>query len=63
MTDGGVMNGLLALAVLAAFALIIGGIWLLRRDGIGTLKGWLMIGAAVVALLNLWINMLPVPAG
>lgn len=62
MTDGGVVNGLLALAVLAALTLIIGGIWRLRRDGIATLNGWLMIGAALVALINLWINMLPVPA-
>jgi hypothetical protein len=45
---------LLALAVLAAFALLIGGGVLLRRGATHRLKGGLMIGAGVITLLNVY---------
>jgi hypothetical protein len=54
-------NTLLALAVIAAFALIAAGIWGLRRAG-PKLKPWLMIAAGLVTLFNVWIQALPPPA-
>lgn len=45
---------LLAVAVLAAFALIIGGGILLRRGAAQRLKGGLMIGAGIITLLNVY---------
>ncbi len=45
---------LLALAVLAAFALFIGGSLLLRRGAAHRLKGGLMIGAGIITLLNVY---------
>jgi hypothetical protein len=45
---------LLAIAVLGAFALIIGGAVLLRRGAADRLKGGLMIGAGLITLLNVY---------
>jgi hypothetical protein len=50
----GIMPLLLTLAVLAAFALLIGGGVLLRRGAAYRLKGGLMIGASVITLLNVY---------
>lgn len=54
MTDIG--PALLGLAVLAAAALLAGGVWALRQPGANRTKAWLMIGAAAVTLVNVWIN-------
>jgi hypothetical protein len=50
----GIISLLLTLAVLAAFALLIGGGVLLRRGAGHRLKGGLMIGAGVITLLNVY---------
>jgi hypothetical protein len=50
----GALPVLLAIAVLAAFALLIGGAVLLRRGAAHRLKGGLMIGAGIITLLNVY---------
>jgi hypothetical protein len=50
----GLVSALLSIAVLAAFALIGGGLWLLVRRG-EKKQGGLMIAAAVVLLANVLI--------
>ena len=50
---------LLGLAMLAAFALIGTGLWMLAKK-IGTpLKAGLMIAAGVVTIFNVWVNSVP----
>ncbi len=50
---------LLGLAMLAAFALIGTGFWMLAK-GVGTkLKAWLIIAAGVVTILNVYLSTLP----
>lgn len=46
-------NVAFTLAVLAALALMAGGVYLLVK-GQDRKKGWLMIGVAVVTLFNVW---------
>lgn len=54
------IDTLLGLAVLAAFALIGSGAWqLLKRRG-KPLNAALMIGVGVILLINVWINTLPI---
>jgi hypothetical protein len=55
-------DALLALAMLAAFALILAGLWLLRAPGGNRLKAGLMVAAGLVTIFNVWINTLPLPA-
>lgn len=55
-------NAMITLAMLAAFALVLGGLWLLRAPGGNRLKAGLMIAAGLVTVFNVWINTLPVPA-
>ena len=50
------------LSVVAAFALIATGIWLLRQAGGNRTKAVLMMLAGVVILFNAWLNTLPLPA-
>jgi hypothetical protein len=54
-------DAMLTLAMLAAFALILGGLWLLRAAGGSRVKAGLMIGAGLVTIFNVWINTLPPP--
>ncbi len=54
MTDIG--PALLGVAMLAAAALLVGGVWALRQPKANRLKAWLMIAAAVVTIGNVWIN-------
>jgi|JI8StandDraft_2_1071088.scaffolds.fasta_scaffold197520_2 hypothetical protein len=54
---------LAGLAAAAAFALILGGVWLARQPGGNRLKAALMVVAGLVILFNAWISTLPVPAG
>ena len=50
---------LLGLAMLAAFALIGTGAWMLAK-GVGTrLKAGLMIAAGLVTIFNVWVNTVP----
>ncbi len=51
---------LLSIGVLAAFALIWGG-WKNLRGAGDKKRGWLMLGAAAVLLVNLWVLTLPLP--
>ena len=51
---------LLSIAVIAAFGLVIGGLWLLISKG-ERKKGLLMLGTAVVLFLNVLIWSLPPP--
>ncbi len=55
-------DAFLAIAMLAAFALILGGLWLLRAPGGNRVKAGLMIGAGLVTIFNVWVNTLPLPA-
>ncbi len=54
-------EALLSIAVLAAFALIARGVWLLWRRRGKPLNAWLMIGAGAVLLVNVWVGSMPVP--
>ena len=55
------MQSALTAAMLAAFALIGTGVWMLIKR-VGTkLKAGLMIAAGVVTIFNIWVNSLPVP--
>ncbi len=54
-------NAMLTLAMLAAFALILGGLWLIRAPGGNRLKAGLMIMAGLVTVFNVWVNTLPLP--
>ena len=54
-------EALLSIAVLAAFALIGRGVWLLWRRRGKPLNAWLMIGAGTVLLVNVWVGSMPVP--
>lgn len=50
---------LIGLAMLAAFALIGTGLWMLAK-GIGTrLKAGLMIAAGAVTIFNVWVSTVP----
>lgn len=55
-------DAMLTLAMLAAFALMLGGLWLIRAPGGNRLKAGLMIAAGLVTIFNVWINTLPLPA-
>jgi hypothetical protein len=54
-------DAMLSLAMLAAFALIVAGLWLVRAPGGNRLKAGLMIAAGLVTIFNVWINTLPLP--
>ena len=49
------MTGLLGLAVLAALLLIGAGLNILLRRTDTPKRGWLMLGAGAVTLLNVWL--------
>ncbi len=50
---------LLGIAMLAAFALIGTGLWMLAKR-VGTpVKAWLMVAAGVVTIFNVWVNTAP----
>jgi hypothetical protein len=49
-----IVSLLLTFAVLAAFALLIGGVVLLRRGAAHRLKGGLMVVASMITLLNVY---------
>ena len=51
----GFMGGLLGLAVLASLLLIGAGLAILIRRTDTPKRGWLMIGAGAVTLLNVWL--------
>lgn len=61
MTGAGWAGTLLSVAVLVAFALIGRGIWMLWRRQGKPLNAWLMLGAAVVLLVNVWVGSMPIP--
>ena len=56
----GFAAALLSIAVIGAFGLIIGGLWLILKTG-ERKKGLLMLASAVVLLLNVLIWTLPPP--
>lgn len=51
----GLMAALLGLAVLAALLLIGAGLNILLRRTDTPKRGWLMLGAGAVTLLNVWL--------
>lgn len=53
---------LFGLSAVAAAALGLGGLWLLRQPEGNRVKAVLMIVAGLVILFNGWINSLPLPA-
>ena len=53
---------LFGLSAVAAAALGLGGIWLLRQPGGNRTKAVLMIVAGAVILFNGWMASLPLPA-
>jgi hypothetical protein len=50
----GLVSALLSIAILAAFALVAGGLWLVFKRG-ERKQGWLMIVAALVLFANVLI--------
>jgi hypothetical protein len=57
----GTISPLTGLTLVAAMALIAGGIWLLSQPGGNRTKAILMMVAGVVVAFNAWINSLPLP--
>jgi flagellar biogenesis protein FliO len=59
------MTPLAGLALVAALALVLGGLWLLRQPGgnkgPGRTKAVLMMVAGLVVAFNAWVTSLPVP--
>jgi multisubunit Na+/H+ antiporter MnhC subunit len=51
---------LMALAMLAAFALIGTGVWMLVKRRGTRLKAGLMIAAGLVTIFNVWVNAVPI---
>ncbi len=49
------MSGMLAVAVLASMLLIGAGILILIRRTDTPKRGWLMLGAGAVTLINVWL--------
>lgn len=56
------MTPVTGLALVAALALVLGGLWLWRQPGGNRTKAVLMIVAGAVVAFNAWINSLPLPA-
>ena len=56
------MNPLTGLALVAALALVIGGVWLWGQPGGNRTKAVLMMVAGLVVAFNAWVVTLPVPA-
>lgn len=56
-----VLSPLTGLALVAALALVAGGLWLLSQPGGNRSKAILMMVAGVVVAFNAWINSLPPP--
>ncbi len=56
------MAPLTGLALAAALALLLGGLWLWRQPGGNRTKAGLMMLAALVVAFNAWVNSLPLPA-
>lgn len=52
---------LTGLTLVAALALIAGGLWLLSQPGGNRTKAVLMMVAGAVVAFNAWINSLPLP--
>ncbi|MBU6166692.1 MAG: hypothetical protein KGQ52_11260 [Alphaproteobacteria bacterium] len=50
------------LALVAALALLAGGVWLLGQPGANRTKAVLMMVAGLVVAFNAWVNSLPLPA-
>jgi hypothetical protein len=55
------VNPLSGLALAAAMALIVGGLWLFRQPGGNRTKAVLMMVAGAVVAFNAWVANLPVP--
>uniref|UniRef100_UPI0013DBAEFD hypothetical protein n=1 Tax=Sandarakinorhabdus rubra TaxID=2672568 RepID=UPI0013DBAEFD len=55
------VNPLSGLALVAALALLLGGLWLSRQPGGNRTKAVLMMLAGVVVAFNAWVVSLPVP--
>jgi hypothetical protein len=55
------MNPLSGLALAAALALLLGGLWLLRQPGGNRTKAVLMMIAGAVVAFNAWVISLPLP--
>ena len=59
--QGAGVNPLSGLALAAAMALIVGGLWLFRQPGGNRTKAVLMMVAGAVVAFNAWVANLPVP--
>jgi hypothetical protein len=58
----GTITPLVGLTLVAALALMAGGLWLLSQPGSNRTKAILMMVAGVVVVFNAWLGSLPVPA-
>lgn len=56
------MSPMIGLALVAALALVLGGIWLWQQPGGNRTKAVLMLLAGLVVAFNAWLVSLPVPA-
>jgi hypothetical protein len=59
--QGAGVNPLTGLALVAALALVLGGLWLWRQSGGNRTKAVLMMVAGLVVAFNAWVVSLPVP--
>jgi hypothetical protein len=56
------LSPITGLALAAALALVLGGLWLLQQPGGNRTKAILMMVAGAVVAFNAWVVSLPVPA-
>jgi hypothetical protein len=56
------MTPIAGLSLVAAFSLVLGGLWLWRQPGGNRTKAVLMMVAGLVVAFNAWVNSLPIPA-
>ena len=56
------MKPLTGLGLIAALALVVGGVWLWQQPGGNRTKAVLMMVAGLVVAFNAWVSSLPVPA-
>jgi len=60
--QGAGLSPITGLALAAALALVLGGLWLLKQPGGNRTKAILMMVAGAVVAFNAWVVSLPVPA-
>jgi|GEM_PF-1236032 uncharacterized membrane protein YraQ (UPF0718 family) len=60
--QGAGVSPITGLALAAALALVLGGVWLLQQPGGNRTKAILMMVAGAVVAFNAWVVSMPIPA-